>query len=55
MKVEVRANKEKQVVEIVNQEGNVVLVLDREACMFLPALVRVKAMEVWNPSFRRNF
>jgi hypothetical protein len=37
-------------VEIVDSEGNVVLELDREACMFLPALIRVKAIEVWKIS-----
>ena len=42
MEIEVRANKK--------QEEKIVLVLDREACMFLPALIRVKAMEVWKNS-----
>lgn len=55
MEVAVRSNQEKQIVEIVDSKGNVVLELDREACMFLPALIRVKALEIWNPSFRKNF
>jgi hypothetical protein len=50
MEVAVRANQEKQIVEIVDSKGNVVLELDREACMFLPALIRVGAMEVWKIS-----
>lgn len=50
MEVAVIANQEKQIVEIVDSKGNVVLKLDREACMFLPALIRVKAMEVWKNS-----
>lgn len=49
MEFEVRANQEKQVVEVI-QEGKTILVLDRKACMFLPALIRVKAMEVWKNS-----
>lgn len=49
MEIEVRANKKQKVVEVI-QEEKIVLVLDQEACMFLPALIRVKAMEVWKNS-----
>jgi hypothetical protein len=42
-----RANPEKQVVEVVNPSGEVVLQLSREDCQMLPALIRISAIELW--------
>lgn len=48
MEITVKANHENKTVDLLDRKGNILLTLDREASMFLPALIRVKAIEVWS-------